>query len=371
MTTPDQLGRSATPSVRSVEATLVLVPMRRPLGTSIARVTEAPLLLIDLRTDEDITGRAYLFCYLESAGHAALALVRDINAILPGTPASPAAVRQVLESQFRLLGIHGLTSAVLAGIDTACWDALAIAADLPLARLLGSTLQPIPAYNSNGLGLVEPQAAVDEALELVAGGFRAVKMRLGRSSAHDDLAAVRAVRAAIAPDIALMADYNQALGLVAAQDGCRALDDEGLYWIEEPVRHDDYLASAQLAAELHTPVQIGENFSGPRDMALALKHRASDLVMPDLARIGGVSGWQAAAALADSAAVPLSSHLFPEVSVHLLAATPTAHWLEYVDWADPILREPLRVVDGRTTPPDRPGNGMVWDQAAVARYQIG
>jgi mandelate racemase len=358
-------------TVRSVEATLVRVPMRRPLGTSAARVTEAPLLLIDLHTEEGITGRAYLFCYLESAGHAALALVRDINAVLPGTPASPAASRQALTSRFKLLGVRGLVSAVLAGVDTACWDALAIAAGLPLARLLGSTPRPIPAYNSNGLGLLEPQAAADEAGELVAEGFRAVKMRLGRADADDDLAAVRAVRAALAPDIALMADYNQALGLVAAQDRCRALDDEGLYWIEEPVRHDDYPASARLAAALRTPVQIGENFAGPRAMAAALKHGASDLVMPDLERIGGVTGWQAAAALADAAEIPVSSHLFPEVSVHLLAATPTAHWLEYVDWANPILREPLPIADGHATAPDRPGNGLAWDTDAVARYRVG
>ncbi|HEX3591273.1 MAG TPA: enolase C-terminal domain-like protein [Pseudonocardiaceae bacterium] len=355
-------------TVRSVEATLVLVPMRRPLGTSAARIAEAPLLLIDVHTEQGVTGRAYLFCYLESAGHAALALVRDVDTVLAGTSASPALVRQVLESRFKLLGVRGLVSAVLAGVDAATWDAVAIAAGLPLARLLGCSLRPVPAYNSNGLGLIEPAAAAAEAQELVAEGFRAIKLRLGRPSAADDLTAVRAVRAAIGPDVALMADYNQALDLVAAQDRLRALDDEGLYWIEEPVRHDDYAASARLAATLRTPIQIGENFAGPRDMARALRRRASDLVMPDLERIGGVTGWRTAVGMAD---VPVSSHLYPEVSVHLLAATPTAHWLEFVDWADPILREPLRIVDGHATPPDRPGNGMAWDDAAVARFRIG
>jgi mandelate racemase len=357
-------------TVRSVEATLVRVPMRRALGTSATRITDAPLLLIDLHTEQDVTGRAYLFCYLEAAGHAELALLREVDAVLAGTSAAPAAVRQALEARFKLLGVRGLVSAVLAGVDAACWDALAIAAGLPLARLLGSSLRPTPAYNSNGLGLLEPAAAAEEAQELVAEGFRAVKMRLGRPSAQDDLAAVRAVRTAIAPDVALMADYNQALALPTALDRCRALDDEGLYWIEEPVRHDDYAANAQLAAALRTPVQLGENFAGPRALSTALDQGASDLVMPDLDRIGGVSGWQEAAALADVAAVPLSSHLFPEVSVHLLAATPTAHWLEYVDWAEPILLEPLRIVDGHATPPDRPGNGLVWDTTATERYRI-
>lgn len=356
--------------VSSVEATLVVVPMRRPLGTSAARVTSAPLLLVDLHTDSGVTGRAYLFCYRESIGRAALALVRDAHEILRGAPVSPADVRRTLGGRFKLAGERGLVGMVLAGIDTACWDALAIGAGLPLARLLGASPRPIPAYNSNGLGLISPEAAAAEARELVAEGFRAIKMRLGRPDAADDLAAARAIRDAIGPDIALMADYNQALDLRCARERCRALDDEGLAWIEEPVRHDDYPANAHLAAELRTPIQIGENFAGPRAMALALRHEASDLVMPDLDRIGGVSGWRDAAALADVAEIPLSAHLYPEVSVHLLTASPTAHWLEYVDWAVPVLTEPLSIVDGNAIAPDRPGNGVTWDADAVAAYRV-
>jgi mandelate racemase len=359
------------PAVLAIDATLVLVPMRRALGTSAARVTQAPLLLVDLQTAQGVTGRAYLFCYLESAGRAALALLRDAASVVAGLPASPAAVRQALEPRFRLLGVRGLVSAVLAAVDVACWDVLALSAGLPLARLLGSTLRPVPAYNSNGLGLVEPQTAAEEARELVGEGFGAVKMRLGRADAREDLAAVRAVRAAIGPDVALMVDYNQALTPAAARERCRALDEEGLAWIEEPVRHDDYATSAELAGSLRTPIQLGENLAGPRAMATALRHGAADLVMPDLERIGGVSGWRDAAAMADAAGIPLSSHLYPEISAHLLAASPTAQWLEYVDWADPVLAEPLRITGGRAQPPDRPGNGLTWNTEAVARYRIG
>lgn len=360
----------ARATIRSISATLVNVPMRRALGTSAMRIDHAPLLLIDLQTDDGVLGHAYLFCYLQSAGVAARALVQDAAATLAGKPAAPAAARRVLDGRFRLIGARGLVALVMAGVDIACWDALAKSAGLPLATLLGAPLRPIPAYNSNGLGLLEPAAAADEALELVAEGFSAIKMRLGRARGADDLAAVRAVRKAIPADIGLMADYNQALTPAAARERCGQLDDEGLAWIEEPIRHDDYAACAELAAALRTPVQIGENFAGPRAMAQALSAKASDLVMPDLERIGGVSGWIAAAAMADAANVELSSHLFAEVSAHLLAASPTAHWLEYVDWADPILQQPLKVHDGHITPPDRPGNGLAWDADAVRRYRI-
>jgi mandelate racemase len=105
-------------------------------------------------------------------------------------------------------------------------------------------------------------------------------------------------------------------------------------------------------------------------MSVALDAQAGDYVMPDLERIGGVTGWREAAAIAQSRNVKMSSHLFPEVSAHLLAATPTCHFLEYVDWADVLLEEPLAIVDGHAVVPSRPGNGMVWDDSAVERYRI-
>src|SRR2546426_11337371 len=121
---------------------------------------------------------------------------------------------------------------------------------------------------------------------------------------------------------------------------------EDIYWLEEPIRHDDYVGAASLARALKTPIQIGENFSQPAAMAAALAAGAADYVMPDLERIGGVTGWLTAAALAHAHGKEMSSHLFPEVSAHLLAATPTAQWLEWVDWAETILESPLKIVDG-------------------------
>jgi mandelate racemase len=258
----------------------------------------------------------------------------------------------------------------LAGLDVACWDALAVAAGLPLVSLLGGRVKSVPAYNSNGLGLMSPDACADEAEELLEGGFRAVKLRLGYPTLDEDLAAIRAVRRRLPAAVELMADYNQALGLDEALRRGRAIDGEGLAWLEEPIRHDDYAGCAKLAHELATPIQIGENFAGPQAMAAALAAGAADFMMPDLCRIGGVTGWQQAASLAAAGGIRLSSHLFPEASVHLLAARPTCHWLEYVDWASPILSEPLRVVDGTVTPPNRPGTGVAWNEEAVARYRI-
>ena len=128
--------------------------------------------------------------------------------------------------------------------------------------------------------------------------------------------------------------------------------------------------NAEIARSLDLPLQIGENFDGPKDMLRALQAQACDLVMPDVARIGGVSGWMQAAGVAEAHGIPMSSHLMPEVSAHLLAATPTCHWLEYVDWTDAISTWPLKIENGCWPMNDRPGTGLEWDASAVARYRI-
>ncbi|HWP35142.1 MAG TPA: enolase C-terminal domain-like protein [Thermodesulfobacteriota bacterium] len=363
-------------TVRGLAVRTVRVPMRRPLATSRGRIEAAPLVLLDLETAEGVTGRSYLFAYLDAGARALRRLLAEMGEWVRGQPAAPLALSRLLAARLTLIGREGLAGMAAAGLDVACWDALARAAGLPLARLLGGTLRPVPAYNSTGLSLADPQAPAaeaaaalaDEAVALLAEGFPAVKLRLGYATAAADLAAVRAVRARIPASALLMVDYNQALTPAEAIRRGRLLDGEGVYWIEEPVRHDDFAGAAEVAREVATPVQLGENFAGPAAMAAALAARACDYVMPDLARIGGVTGWLAAAALAAAAGRELSSHLFPEVSAQLLAVTPTAHWLEYVDWAAPVLLEPLRIVEGAARPTEAPGVGLAWDEAAVARY---
>jgi mandelate racemase len=215
------------------------------------------------------------------------------------------------------------------------------------------------------------KSLVKEAGELVDEGFRAIKLRLGRPEARADLEALRAVRKAIGPDVTLMVDFNQALTVAEATRRSHMIDEEGgVYWIEEPIRADDFAAAARLAREIRTPIQLGENFMGPEQMAQALAAGACDYAMPDAQRIGGVTGWMRAAALAQGAGMEMSSHLFPEVSCHLLAATPTCHWLEYVDWADPVLKQPTELKEGHVIIPTRPGVGIEWNEAAVEKYRI-
>jgi mandelate racemase len=366
----DTTGSHPALRLRSVQCTPVEVPLRYVLGTSAATVKAAPLLLVDLLTEEGVTGRSYIFCYRRSGARAIAHVLEDAVEVVRGERVAPVAIAATLQRRFALLGVTGVARMALSALDMALWDALAVAAGLPLATLLGAAPRPIRTYNSCGLGLMQPQAAADEAEALLEGGMQAVKLRLGYPTLAQDLAVTRAVRDRLPDDVRLLVDYNQALSRVDALERGRALQSEGVAWLEEPIRHDDLPGNAEIAAALHLPLQLGENFDGPKDLLRALQAQACDLVMPDVARIGGVTGWMQAAGVAEAHGIPMSSHLMPEASAHLLAATPTAHWLEYVDWTDAIAAEPVKVAGGCWTIPDKPGTGLAWDTQAVARYRI-
>lgn len=363
-------GAMAGLRLRGVTCTPVELPLRYVLGTSAATVRAAPLLLVEVLTDEGIVGRSYVFCYRRSGAKSIALVLDDAADIVRGEEVAPLAIAAKLQRRFVLIGVTGIVRMALSALDMALWDALAVAAGVPLTRLLGGTPRPVRAYNSCGLGLMMPQAAADEAQALLEGGMQAVKLRLGNPTLAEDLAVTRAVRNRLPDAVELLVDYNQALSRVEALARGRALQSEGVAWLEEPIRHDDLEGNAEIARALDLPLQLGENFDGPKALVQALRAAACDLVMPDAGRIGGVSGWMQAAGVAEAHGTLMSSHLMPEVSAHLLAATPTCHWLEYVDWTDAIAREPVRIENGCWPMNESPGSGVAWDDKAVERYRI-
>ena len=356
-------------TVERVRARPVVVPLKRPIVSKVGLFRDWPIILIDLYTHQGVVGRSYLEPYLKQSMRYIVAALDDLGAAAAGKPVAPFDLYRQGIGSLHLVGREGISMIAVSGLDMAAWDALAQAAGQPLAVFLGGTTGPVPAYNSNGLWLTPLDGLAAEASALVGeGGFTALKMRLGRERLADDLAAIAAVREGAGADVKLMCDFNQGLTMGDALVRCHALDGESLYWFEEPTTYDNIPGHAQLARELKTPVQLGENFYGPRLMYQAVQAGAGDYVMPDLMRIGGVSGWLRAAAIAGAAGIPMSTHLYPEVAAHLMRVTETAHWLEWQDWADPILREPFELREGHLLVPDRPGQGIDWDEAAVARF---
>ncbi len=344
----------------------VVLKLKRPVVARIATIVEWPLILIDLFTEEGIVGCSYLEPYIVKSMRYLVPALQDIGEMLKGRRVVPLEFYTAARKSLHFVGYEGLAMIAAAGLDMAAWDTLAKAAGLPLCVLLGGSIGPVRAYNSNGLWLKEPAAVAMEAIELrEEGGFGGLKLRLGRDHIRDDIRTIDAVRKTVGDDMQLMVDFNQGLDFAEALQRCHAIDDLGLAWIEEPIVYDNMDGYVRLAAEIDTPIQIGENFYGPRDLHKALRRKACDLVMPDFMRIGGVTGWLRAAGIAGAAGVPMSTHLYPEIAAHMMRVTETAHWLEWQDWADPILQKPYEIKGGHLHIPDVPGVGLNWNEDTV------
>ncbi|CAN7481542.1 mandelate racemase [Variovorax sp. LjRoot290] len=354
--------------ITSFQVRCAIVPMPEPLRTASGTVGVSPLVLLTINTDAGVQGHSILFSYGLAAQKPLAELMRNLESVAVGQPLAPADLSSRLHGHFRMLGTEGLVGMALAGIDMAVWDAFARAHELPLSAMLGSSPRPVQAYA--GVSYEGVLGSGQSAEKWARKGFKAVKAKIGYPTVAEDLAVVRAMRSAMGPDAAIMVDYNQSLSTSDAARRLRALEGEGLAWIEEPIVAHDYAGLVQLAAATTTPLQSGENWLGALGFRHAFDAGVRGLAMPDAMRCGGVTGWQQIAALGQLYGVALSNHFWPEVSAHLLCATPTAHWLEYMDWWNPILKEPLDVRDGMAYTSERPGSGMEFNEEAVQRYLV-
>ncbi len=354
-------------TIRSLTARAVAAPLARPLRTASGDVPVSPLLLIDVATEEGPVGRAYIFGYTTLVLRPLKAFVDDLDEALRGRPACPAAVTDELAARFRLMGRQGLVGMALSGLDMALWDLRGRALQRPVVELLGGEAASVPAYDS--YGIVDPVADAPALEQSVEQGFRAIKVKVGAADLDWDVKNLAGVREVIGPHIRLMIDFNQSLTAPEALRRVRALARFDLEWVEEPVPAEDLAGHARVRAGSPVPIQTGENWWFGHDMAHALAAGACDFCMPDLMKMGGVTGWMRAMGQAEAAAVPVSSHLFIEASAHVLPVTPLAHYLEYLDLAGAVLADPPLPVDGCVTARG-PGLGMDWDEAAVARYLV-
>ncbi|HUP39739.1 MAG TPA: enolase C-terminal domain-like protein [Vicinamibacterales bacterium] len=356
------------PKIHSLTVRAVRVPMTEPHRTASGIITESPLVLIDVTADDGTVGHGVVFTYTTAALEPTAKLIQNLEPLIKGAALAPLEIEQKLAKRFRPLGTQGLVGIAMAAIDMALWDAAARLHSVSLVSLLGGVAKEIPVYAGIGYDGVDGCAA--QAERWAVRSIRGVKAKIGYPTVQEDVAVIRAMRKAAGDGMTIMVDYNQCLTPAEAVERLRVLDDEGLAWVEEPTLAHDYAGHAMIAREARTPIQCGENWWGLQDLHHALDAGASDNVMPDVMKIGGVTGWMRAAALAHAKGVRVSSHLWPEISAQLLCCTPTAHWLEYADWWNPIVADPLQIANGAAVVSDAAGSGVNWNEDAVRRFAI-
>ncbi len=354
--------------ITGFHTTRVNVPLAKPIATAIHRMQSVGCVLLELKTDQGLTGESYVFTLngvrLKSLGEMLDSFSESVSG---RDPHDLTAIGDEIWGRLNPIGHAGFGIAALCAIDTACWDLVGKRAGLPLHRLFGACRDRVWTYASGSLWLSQSiDEIVSEAGGLVDAGFRAMKIRLGSARIADDVARVAAVRDAVGPDIELLTDANQGLDVKHAIRLGRALERHDVRWFEEPVAYNNLAGNAEVRASVGIDIAGGETEYTRFGMKNILDARAVDVLMPDLQRVGGLSEMRRVAAIASGYHVPISPHLFTEHSLCIAGSEPNCISLEHMPWFSPLFNETLEIEDGHLLMPDRPGVGFTFDRQAIA-----
>jgi L-alanine-DL-glutamate epimerase-like enolase superfamily enzyme len=360
--------------ITRVAVSVLRVPVDRPYLAGGRTVDANWHVLARLTTSDGVEGIGYIVYprpdLMTTIGQAA----RELGESLIGMNVlEPEAAWDRLARRGDWVGPGGLLHCALCPLDVAMWDAAGKTLGQPLHRLLGGYRDRLPTYGSDGLWYsLSPDELATAARRHVDAGFDAVKLRVGKEpTAQAEARRVHAVREAVGPGVRIMVDATESWSLERARHAGRVLQDAGIAWLEDPVHHLDVAGLAELRGRLDVPIAAGEHLYHLDAFRALLQARAVDVVILDLARVGGVTPWRKIAALAEAHRVPVCGHVVPEIQVHLLAAVPNGHLVEYVPRSAGILRAMPRLDHGELVAPPAPGLGLELDEAAVKRYQAG
>ena len=280
---------------------------------------------------------------------------------------------------FPQLGRRGLSISAIAGVDLALWDILGKSLNVPVWRLLGGRrAERMPAYASGGWA---DEAGIGTQLSsyIEKAGFRAVKMRVGimDGSPVRSAARVRAARRAIGPEVKLMADAHGTWTVAEAKSFCRMVEDQDLFWFEEPVTADDKQGLAEVRRSSAVPISTGESEFTRHDFREIAELRAADVLQPDLAIAGGITEGLRIGAIASAFNLRLAPHLWSgapafAAGLHLAASSSAGFILEYSLGHNPMLHDLIEerfpVEDGMVAVPDRPGLGITIREDFLQRH---
>jgi L-alanine-DL-glutamate epimerase-like enolase superfamily enzyme len=330
------------------------------------------LVTVRLRDTAGVEGVGYT--YTVGAGGAAVhALVaRDLAPLLAGREAER--IEELWQAMWWALhygGRGGAQSLAISAVDIALWDLRARHQEAPLWRVLGGFDPRVPCY-AGGIDLdFSLDALLRQTDENLAKGFRAIKMKVGRSMLHEDVERVRAMRAHLGPGFPLMVDANMRWSVDEAIRAARALREFDPVWLEEPIIPDDVPGHARVVREGGLPVAAGENLHTLYEFRQLIASGGVTFPEPDVTNCGGVTAFIKVCHLAEAFNLPVTSHGAHDVTVHLLAAVPNRSYLEAHGFGlDRFITAPLRIEAGLAIAPDRPGHGIEFDWKALDSLRI-
>jgi len=360
--------------VTHVTTRILRTPADNPLVVGLPAPTDTrEFVTLELYTDQGLVGIGLTF-FGGALTPALRTAVQGLAQLIVGDdPTQVEAVAAKLRRAAGSSGPGGIFTLALSAVDTACWDLRGKAAGQSVCALLGGLRDRVATYASGALIRPHPIDYLAKAgPRLYDMGFRQMKMQCGSEpTAAASVERVRVMREAVGPDVDLMCDINQLWTVHHAIDVGRRIEPYHLYWLEDPVAHDDYPGLARVADALSTPIAAGEYHYGIVPFRHLLEARSIDIVMIDLLRVGGITQWLKVAGMAEAFNLPVVSHLVPEIHVQLVAAVPNGLTVEYMPWSLCLFEEGPAIENGLLVVPKRPGLGLAFDAAAIKRFQVG
>lgn len=366
-------ARVSAVKISRLDVSVVRVPVDRPYSAGGRTVDANWHVLARVTTSDGVEGLGYIVYPRPDLMTAIAQAARELGEQLVGMSVlEPEAAWEKLARRGDWVGPGGLLHVALAPLDIAVWDAYGKTLGQPLHRLLGGFRDRVPTYASDGMWVsLSADELAAAAKQHAADGFDAVKLRIGKEpTAEAEARRVLAVREAVGPRVRIMVDAVESWSLAYARRAGRVLQDAGVAWLEDPVHHHDVAGLAELRRALEIPITGGEHLYHLDAFRTLLEARAVDVVILDLARVGGITPWRRVAALAHAHHIPVCGHVVPEIQVHLLAAVANGYMVEYVPRSAAIVQTMPPRERGELVAPATPGLGLTLDEAAVRRYQV-
>ena len=357
--------------IRDVRTTRLSVPFNSPIADSTHVLDRIQWILVDIETDEGLVGSSYMLTF-DYAAELLQAIV-DVElkkVILGKDPRDITGIWHLCHAHSEYIGQAGLAAWGIGGIDIALWDLLGKYLKVPVCQLLGSNRAEVPAYGSGGWLSYSMDELLAEVNAYVQRGFKIVKMKVGSSDLNHDVERVRAVRKLVGEKVRLMVDANQAWSPHQAIAFARQVQDQDIFWFEEPVQKDDLDGYCKVASSIDIPVATGEReftLSAFRDF---LVRKGAEILQPDALRIGGLTPYMKVVHMAEAFHRSVAPHFYKEIDIHVLAAIRNGLFLEYFSWLDPLLVNPIEISDGMAQVPQRPGLGIEFKAEAVKEFEV-
>jgi L-alanine-DL-glutamate epimerase-like enolase superfamily enzyme len=355
--------------IDEVRVTKLVMPLKKPIADSTHVLKKIEWIVVEILTDEGITGNSFMLTFDYGTELLKGIVETELKKEIIGK--DPQYINKIWDAVWNrteYIGQSGVAAWGIAAIDIALWDLLGKSLGSPVYKLLGAYTDEVPIYGSGGWLSYSTDELLDEANRYLKRGFTAVKMKVGSPDQKRDVERVKEVRKCVGEDILLMVDANQAWTPDEAIHFGKRVQDQNIFWFEEPTSKDNIAGYARIAASLEIPLATGEREYSLGAFRELMEQKGATIIQPDALRIGGITPWMKLAHLAETFHLRVASHFYKEIDIHVLASVRNGLFLEFFPWLDDLLINPLEIVNGVAKVPQRPGLGVEFKPEAIREY---